>query len=242
MNKDKLKQQFLSDINSYVKKSKEIINSTKALELISYLTIQSNSIFDYVYKWHSLDYPELYDICERNNSKYIRAILDSDTKKESVIKEDLGVEAISSIKQACQVYLDMEKLSDKLKQVIEKSSKKAYPNLSALLGPILATKFISQVGSLERLSKLPSSTLQLIGAETALFKHLKFGKKCPKYGFIYQHPIMQGIDNKAKGKLARFFAGKIELAVRADLYTKNDLSKELISDLDKKKQELKVKK
>jgi nucleolar protein 56 len=242
MNKDKLKQQFFSDINSYVKGSKDIINSVKALELISYLTIQSNSIFDYVYKWHSLDYPELYDLCERNNSKYLKTILDSGTKKESVIKEELGEEASSCIKQACQIYHDMEKLSDKLKQAIERSSKKAYPNLSTLLGPILATKFISQVGSLERLSKLPSSTLQLIGAETALFKHLKFGKKCPKYGFIYQHPIMQGLDNKNKGKLARFFASRIELAVRADLYTKKDISKQLISDLEEKKQELKGKK
>lgn len=238
MNRDKLKQKFFDDLNNQISKNKDIINATKALELISYLTNQSNSIFDYVYKWYNLDYPELYASCEKNNTKYIKTILKQD-KKDSVIKDGLGPEAINCIKQLCNLYLEFEKLSTKLKKIVEKSASRSYPNLSALLGPILATKFISQAGSLEKLSKMPSSTLQLIGAETALFKHLKFGKKCPKYGFIYQHPLMQGLNNKNKGKLARAFASKIALAARTDLYTKKDISKELISSLEKKKAELK---
>ncbi len=243
MNKASLEKKFIEDLNNYIKSNKNIINAVKSLELISYFTGQANSIFDYVYKWHSLEYPELYAQLSKNNKAYIKAILDLDLeKKESVITESLGNESNLIIKQLCTLFMDMDKVVEKLKSNIDKSAKQSYPNLAALLGPILATKFISQMGSLERLAKLPSSTLQLVGAETALFKHLKYGKKCPKYGFIYQHPIMQGIDNKRKGKLARFFAGKIELAIRADVYTKKDMGAELLKSLDEKKAEIKAQK
>jgi nucleolar protein 56 len=240
MNKDNLQKQFVKDLNSYLSKNKDVINAVKALEVVNYLTTQSNSIFDYVYKWHGLEYPELYAFCSKDNSKYIKTILELESsKKDSIMSGSIGNDAIEAIKSLCNLFLDFEKNSNKLKKIIEKSAKAAYPNLSTLLGPILATKFISQVGSLERLSKMPSSSLQLIGAESALFKHLKFGKKCPKYGFLYLHPLMQGLNNKQKGKLSRYFAGKIELAVRADMYTKNNVSGELLKDLEKKKLEIK---
>ena len=238
MNKESLQKQFVKDLNTYLSKNKDVINAVKALEVLNYLTIQSNSIFDYVYKWHSLEYPELYGSCSKDNSKYIKAVLESN-KKDSIMFGSIGPDAIGAIKSLCNLFLDFEKNSKKLRTIIEKSAKTAYPNISTLLGPILATKFISQVGSLERLSKMPSSSLQLIGAESALFKHLKFGKKCPKYGFLYLHPIMQGLSNKQKGKLSRYFAGRIELAVRADMYTKNDISESLLKDLEKKKVEIK---
>jgi nucleolar protein 56 len=66
----------------------------------------------------------------------------------------------------------------------------------------------------------PSSTVQIMGAEKALFRHLKSGDRPPKYGLIYQHPQVRGAKWWNRGKIARMLAGKISLAVRRDVFTK----------------------
>jgi nucleolar protein 56 len=95
-------------------------------------------------------------------------------------------------------------------------------------------RFLNQAHSLKRLSSLPASTLQLFGAETAMFKHLKFGKSSPKYGLLYLHPLMSTMTPHQKGKLARTMAEKISLASRMD-YAKKPLVEKLLQDIEKKK-------
>ncbi|EJW01771.1 hypothetical protein EDEG_00362 [Edhazardia aedis USNM 41457] len=88
------------------------------------------------------------------------------------------------------------------------------PNLSALVGPLFAAKLISKANGLFNLIKLPSSTVQLLGAEKALFRSLKGKSNTPKYGIIYEKLS----DFKEKGRMARFLATKISIASRIDYF------------------------
>ena len=94
------------------------------------------------------------------------------------------------------------------------------PNLKLIVGSSLGAKLISHAGGLKRLATYPSSTVQIMGAEKALFRHLKSGDRPPKYGLIYQHPQVRGAKWWNRGKIARMLAGKISLAVRRDVFTK----------------------
>ena len=96
---------------------------------------------------------------------------------------------------------------------------------------------MNQAHSLKRLASLPASTLQLFGAENAMFKHLKFGKKSPKYGLLYLHPIMSSLNSKQKGKLARYMANVIAIAGRMD-FAKKELDETLLKDIENKKKEI----
>ena len=71
-------------------------------------------------------------------------------------------------------------------------------------------------GSLKRLIMLPSSTVQLLGAEEALFRHIKTGARCPKYGVLHDHPLVSRSKKKESGKVARVLASKISIAARVD--------------------------
>ncbi|MGV8174388.1 MAG: ATP-binding protein [Methanothrix sp.] len=90
------------------------------------------------------------------------------------------------------------------------------PNLSALAGPILAARLISRAGGLARLAAMPSSRLQVMGAEKSLFKHLKGNAPSPKHGIIYRHPAVIGSARRLRGKAARALAAKLSIASRLD--------------------------
>lgn len=107
------------------------------------------------------------------------------------------------------------------------------PNLSLLAGSVLAARLISRAGSLRRLSEMPSSTLQVMGAEKALFKHLKGSAPSPKHGIIYRHPAVIGAQKRLRGKIARALAGKLAIAARLD-YNGAEVSLDLKSSLEKR--------
>jgi nucleolar protein 56 len=90
------------------------------------------------------------------------------------------------------------------------------PSLSALLGPLLAAKLSVIAHGRARLARLPSSTLQVLGAEKAFFSHLRSGTPVPKHGMIFQHPWISRSPRWIRGKVARMLAGKATIAVRVD--------------------------
>jgi nucleolar protein 56 len=92
------------------------------------------------------------------------------------------------------------------------------PNLSLLAGSLLAARIISRAGGLERLADMPSSRVQIMGAEKSLFKHLKGHAPSPKHGLIYRHPAVLGAPKRLRGKISRALAGKLAIAARMDCY------------------------
>ena len=92
------------------------------------------------------------------------------------------------------------------------------PNLSNLAGPVLAARLISRAGGLSRLAQMPSSRVQVMGAEKSLFKHLKGQAPSPKHGIIFRHPAVIGSPRKLRGRVARTLAAKLAIAARLDYY------------------------
>ena len=113
------------------------------------------------------------------------------------------------------------------------------PNISKITGPLVGARLISLAGSIEKLANMPASTIQILGAEKALFRYKKEGGKPPKHGVIYQHPYINKSPKEIRGKIARMFATKIAIAVKADVFTKRDISKYLKKDIDKRIREIK---
>lgn len=114
------------------------------------------------------------------------------------------------------------------------------PNLSGLAGPVLAARLISRAGGLKRLAEMPSSAVQVMGAEKSLFKHLNGNAPSPKHGLIYRHPAISGAPKKLRGKAARALAGKLAIAARLDYYG-SCISPDLKAALDKRLAEIRQK-
>ena len=121
-----------------------------------------------------------------------------------------------------------------LEKQIDCDMEKIAPNISKMAGPLIGARLISLAGGLERLATMPASTIQILGAEKAFFRFKKEGGKPPKHGVIFQHSYVNKSPREVRGKIARMFATKIAIVVKADAFTKRDISKDLKDDLDKR--------
>lgn len=126
-----------------------------------------------------------------------------------------------------------------LQNQIEKDMQLVAPNLSSIVGPLIGARLISYASSLQKLAMLPASTIQILGAEKALFRYKKYGGLPPKHGLIFQHPYINKAARSERGKIARVLAAKISTAAKADAFTKKNLSKILISELETRIKEIK---
>lgn len=122
---------------------------------------------------------------------------------------------------------------------IDEDMKIIAPNISKIVGPRIGARLIALAGGLERLAILPASTVQILGAEKALFRYKKEGAKPPKHGVIFQHPNINRANRNARGKIARTMAAKISIAARADAFTHRDISQDILEDLDERIKKIK---
>ncbi|OAQ52469.1 hypothetical protein HTG_12665 [Natrinema mahii] len=120
--------------------------------------------------------------------------------------------------------------ADELREFVERQTPAVAPNLSALADPVLAARLISLAGGLEALAKKPSGTVQVLGAEDALFAHLRGHAPSPKHGIIYTHDAVRGTHPDERGSAARAVAGKLAIAARVDHYS-GELKPELEAEL-----------
>jgi nucleolar protein 56 len=127
----------------------------------------------------------------------------------------------------------------RLEDYIASLMEEVAPNLSYLIGPALGARLLSLSGGLERLSMMPSSKIQVLGAEKALFKHLKDKSPPPKHGAIFQYPAVKGGPWWQRGKIARTLANKIAMAARADAFSGKFLAPELKNQFEKRLADIK---
>ena len=126
------------------------------------------------------------------------------------------------------LYECRRRLEDYLTALMEEVA----PNLSRVAGPILAAKLVEKAGGLRRLAMMPSSKIQLLGAEKALFRALRKGGKMPKHGLIFQHPLIHRSPRTLRGRAARLLASKLALAARADAFTGAPIGDRLRDELE----------
>lgn len=128
---------------------------------------------------------------------------------------------------------DLDAESTALRETLEKATPELAPNLSMLAGPVLAARLIALAGGLESLAKQPSGTIQVLGAEDALFAHLSGRGSSPKHGVIYVHEYVSGTAPDHRGTAARALAGKLAIAARVDHYS-GDRRPALKAELDER--------
>ncbi|RMF06334.1 NOP58 family protein [Candidatus Woesearchaeota archaeon] len=139
----------------------------------------------------------------------------------------------SSIQKSAQKILELYELRDSIEKEIESLMENCCPNLKEVAGALIGAKLLSHAGSLKRLCSMPASTIQLLGAEKALFRHLTTGARCPKHGLIIQHPLIASA-GKNRGKASRMLADKIALAARIDYFKGGFRGKQLRKELEEK--------
>lgn len=118
-----------------------------------------------------------------------------------------------------------------LRAFIDRHAPIVAPNLSMLAGPVLAARLIAIAGGLEPLAKKPSGTVQVLGAENALFAHLRGRAPSPKHGIIFTHEYVRETSPDQRGSAARALAGKLAIAARIDHYS-GDRRPHLAEELD----------
>ena len=107
-------------------------------------------------------------------------------------------------------------MKGRLKGILTKLCEKHFPESCKIVEPVLFARLIGAARGIEKFSKMPASTIQLIGAEKPLFKHVALGRKCPKYGLLYNSKFVQNEENK--GKAARQLACKLAISSKVDYF------------------------
>ena len=128
---------------------------------------------------------------------------------------DVNLAIVQSI---AKQILDFHSLRKKLEEHIESEMYGIAPNLSTILGAAVGARILGRAGSLKRLASLPASTIQVLGAEKALFRSLKTGSQPPKHGLLFQHAMVHTAPRWQRGKIARAVAAKAVIAARVDMY------------------------
>uniref|UniRef100_A0A914E437 Nop domain-containing protein n=1 Tax=Acrobeloides nanus TaxID=290746 RepID=A0A914E437_9BILA len=151
-------------------------------------------------------------------SKILPEELEQRVKEEAEISmgTDISELDILNISQLCDQIIDMMNYRAQLHDYLKNRMNALAPNLTVLLGELIGARLISKAGSLVNLAKYPASTVQILGAEKALFRALKTKKDTPKYGIIYHAQLIGQASARSKGKMARKLAAKVSLSTRFD--------------------------
>ena len=202
------------------------------------LTRHMNESVERLKEWHGIYFPELPALV--SDERYLEAICEGGTREE--LADRLGVSPDSSGAECAEMDLYAPKALAMyatsashargiLETYIRQRMTEIAPNISTVAGELLGAKLIALSGGLQRMSRLPSSTVQVLGAEKAFFRHIKEGAKPPKHGILFQHPLVHRSPYWLRGKVARLLANKLVLAARADFYTHRYIGKELIESI-----------
>jgi nucleolar protein 56 len=221
------------------KKDKILIHAVGVLDEVDG---NLNVFVERLREWYGLHFPEMGKMIS-NHEKFVEIVMKFGEKEnielkelEKAIEQSAGMpfdrKDMEIVRGYARNIYGMYKVRKDMEGYVKKVSQALMPNMSAIAEPILAARLLALAGSLEKISKMPSSTIQLLGAEKALFRHLKGQGKSPKYGIIFSHSLIQKAPLDRKGKIARLIASKLTLAARVDFFSKEDRGKKMRKDLE----------
>lgn len=210
----------------------------QAVSLLDDLDKELNNYIMRCREWYGWHFPELGKIITDNVAfaKTVKIIGTRENAANSDLSDILPEEIEEKVKEAAEISMgteiseeDIMNIQNLCDQVIEITNYRSQlydylkarmmamaPNLTVLVGDLVGARLISHAGSLINLAKHPASTVQILGAEKALFRALKTKKDTPKYGLIYHSQLVGQSSTKNKGKMSRMLAAKASLATRVD--------------------------
>jgi nucleolar protein 56 len=162
-------------------------------------------------------------------------------KAESTIGRKMEADEATAVTGFANQVLSTAKALGELDLYINGAAKRVMPNTTYLTDHMIAAELLSRAGSMERLATMPAGTVQLLGAEKALFKHIKFGSRPPKYGILFKLPEVTNAQREIKGRIARAYATKICIALKADYFSKNFIAEGLKKSLSESLKRIKEK-
>jgi len=248
-----IKEQFAESVTQKDYQIKQAVDSI--VDLDKSINILSTRLRE----WYGLHFPELTDKLISDHTIYAKLVAELGTRdnfqieklkavvnlKEEKIetidakaKRSLGGNLsgtdIKVIKKLAKTVLDQIEYRNNLENYISDALDSVAPNLKFVLGASITAKLISIAGSLERLAKFSSSTIQILGAEKALFKALKSSGKTPKYGILFQWNKIRGEKSYLRGKIARMASGKISILAKVDYYKGEFIGDKIKEEIERK--------
>ena len=199
-----------------------------------------NAISSRLREWYGLHFPELDNIIDSING-YAQIVLagkrenmsddvfvnagfpDSKVQMLSLVREksrggDITEENLLMVQSLAKNILELFDMRKNLETQIDIQMKEIAPNITAVLGTTVGARILAKAGSLAKLSTMPASTIQVLGAEKALFRALKTGSNPPKHGLLFQHAVVHAAPRWQRGKIARAIAAKAAIAARVDVH------------------------
>ncbi|NXO34510.1 NOP58 protein, partial [Locustella ochotensis] len=215
----------------------------QAISLLDDLDKELNNYIMRCREWYGWHFPELGKIITDNLAycKCVRKVGDRSNFASSDVSDILPEEIEEDVKAAAEISMGTEVSEEDINniihlcdQVIEISEYRTQlydylknrmmaiaPNLTVMVGELVGARLIAHAGSLLNLAKHPASTVQLLGAEKALFRALKTKRDTPKFGLIYHASLVGQSNAKNKGKISRMLAAKTALTIRYDALGEN---------------------
>jgi len=141
------------------------------------------------------------------------SLLQNKSKGGQISDENLAI-----VQVIAKQILELFELRSNLEKHVETQMEAIAPNIAGILGTAVGARILARAGSLKRLSSMPASTIQILGAEKALFRSLKTGAQPPKHGLLFQHTLVHAAPRWQRGKIARAIAAKAAIAARVDVY------------------------
>jgi len=216
----------------------------QAINLVDQLDKDINTFSMRIREWYGYHFPELVKIVADNNvyAKVVQivknrkeltddmvdvleeCVMDS-AKAKAIIdasKSSMGMDIspidLINIQMFAARVIDMFDYRKRLHEYLHSKINQVAPNLSSLIGDQVAARLISHAGSLTNLAKYPASTIQILGAEKALFRALKTKSNTPKYGLIFHSSFIGRAGTTNKGRISRYLANKCAIASRIDCF------------------------
>jgi nucleolar protein 56 len=233
------------------------------IEGIDELNKTINILVGRLVEWYGLYFPELYNIL-KDNERFVDLIIKepnrfnineeiltklgySEKVSEKIVEAsiksagaDFDEKDLNAIRNFAEKIKHLYEENRRLEKYLDELMKEIAPNLESIAGATIGARLIAKSGGLKELANLPASTIQVLGAEKALFKHLKYGTKPPKHGILFQHPLVHSAPKWQRGKIARLLANKISIAARADYFSQKDIRDILRRDIDKRVEMIKI--
>jgi nucleolar protein 56 len=234
----------------------------QAVQTVDDLDKSLNIFMSRLREWFGLHYPELDRLVDKHET-YARLVVNLGTREnftaENLEKEglpkakaqaiakvavasmgaDLSKEDLTQIQDMCRKVLELYGMRQSLEKYVDSVMEEVAPNTQAIGGSLLGARLLALAGGLLNLAKLPASTIQVLGAEKALFRSLKTKARPPKHGIIFQHPLIHDAKRWQRGKIARALAGKLSIAARVDAFRGKYAGDELKANLEKRIEEIK---
>lgn len=236
----------------------------QAIQMLDDLDKTLNLFMSRIREWYGVHFPELDRLLDKHetyarvvsNLVYKEKFTSERLEREGLPKSkaeqvanaaqtSMGAELtetdLKQIQALCENVLSLYELRQSLENYIDAAMEELAPNTKAITGSLLGARLIALAGGLTNLAKMPASTLQVLGAEKALFRSLKTGTRPPKHGIIFQHSLLHEAKRWQRGKIARALAGKLAIAVRTDVFGGRYIGEDLKADLEKRIEEIRQK-